>query len=201
MSSQKSLAAAVVVALLSLGGPAAAATPVPAPPPSVPTAGVHLVAGLGTPYGLTGLEFEFLPVRWVSLAGGGGLGLGGPQAAAMVRGRWRAGSGVTWSLGAGPSRGRYRWRETCIPDFEQQCEGEKAGTVWWTNLELGFELAPPPAGSGALPIIVRGFVGAAIPGNPSAVRCVPNRPGHCEEGASPLFFMGASFGLALPLVR
>jgi len=70
---------------------------------------LYAVGGLGAPLGLVGLEYERTVARFFEVSAGGGLGLGGPQAALMPRlliplGRRR----ISLALGAGISYGRYK---------------------------------------------------------------------------------------------
>jgi hypothetical protein len=98
-----------------------------------PTA-IYAQVGLGTPLGFLGVEAEHTVLPTWSLSAGAGLGIAGPQAAAMVR-RLFEGDQSKLVIGAGLSGGRYRWVELC---FDEGCT-RKGGMVAWANLEIGGE--------------------------------------------------------------
>src|SRR5689334_22425766 len=104
----------LLASLVVIGAPVVAAAQPSAVPsaaqPAVSTSayeraylGLEASAGLGTPLGLTGVSLVVAPRAWLDVELGAGLGLSGPQGAAMVRFT----PDRVVSLGAGVSLGPY----------------------------------------------------------------------------------------------
>jgi hypothetical protein len=188
---------------LCRAAPAAAAPTATVPrDPYGPGIGIGLTGGLGAPTGLFGVEAELDVQRWLSISGGAGMAGGGrPQVAGMARLRMPLANQVTaLSFGYGLSYGNYYWKEFCYFDAGH-CPAEKAGDLWWHNLELGLELREA---SGRLPVRLRLFGGLAVAGNPHALRCFGGGSSHClshhaDDGKGPLPYLGVSVGLPIPL--
>lgn len=119
-----------------LDGEAPRAREAPPQPDQVRDTAIYVVAGLGTPVGLLGLEAAHRAGKWFELTGGVGMGgaaTGSLQWALMPR--LRLGddhSAVT--LGAGISGGNYS-------DLLAVCNETSCPTSYflWSNFELGTE--------------------------------------------------------------
>jgi hypothetical protein len=180
------------LALLWSAG-AAAAEPSSAAGIVFPNVSISGLAGLGTPLGLVGVEATVDPFRWLSLSGGVGMaGPSGlrPQEAGMVRLRWPLplARWTALTAGFGLSRGRYS-SAPCV--FQLWCS-EKAGDLWWQNLEAGLEFRVRHD----RPLIVRGFGGWSAVGNPDSLKCVKN----CTldvKGSADLPYVGLALGYAI----
>jgi hypothetical protein len=99
-----------------------------------PTA-IYAQLGLGTPLGWAGVELERTLTSFLAVSAGIGMGFAGPQLAAMPRLRLEEGR-FAFTVGAGLSRGRYRWSDNCSLDCTPTV---MRGTVTWANLEGGIE--------------------------------------------------------------
>jgi hypothetical protein len=127
---------------------------VPAPSPPAPAAERHfrlgVVVGLLTPIGELGFELQRDVAPHLSLSGGIGAGLSGPQVALMPRVHAGEG-GFRAYMGEGLSGGRFDPQELCW----QSCEDEEPPFVVWANTEFGLEFASDTA-------FFRLFAGAGI---------------------------------------
>lgn len=170
--------------------PRADPEPPSAAPPGPPTPGatparfqlrVKGLAGLATPYGLAGGEFE-LAGRIFSVAAGLGAGVSGPQFAGMVRARAQ-GSLLFIDTGVGLSGGAFS-RDSiyvCVLGCADR-EPSPINTAYWANLELG-------GGFQVQPFHMRLFLGASALTN----------PGTFGESRVILPYAGLSIGASLPL--
>ena len=100
--------------------------------------------GIGDPFGDAGLELEITPVRWLSVAAGGGGGRAVPlgnsgtySIAAMVRGRVPITEHWDGLAGLGFSRGD--WTEEDHPFGESPYSATRWDQVSYVDGELGIE--------------------------------------------------------------
>jgi hypothetical protein len=152
--------------------------------------------GAGAPLGLLGGAIALRFFDRISVDAGGGLGLSGPQFAAMSRlklgGDFRARHSL-W-FGFGWSAGDYRWVEGGLAAFMQDGNAVKEfKPARWANFELSYLFRPDQRG-------LRIFVGDARLLNQRDGACVQS-VSHClldhkeDPGWQPYF--GAAFNYTL----
>jgi hypothetical protein len=150
---------------------------------------IYVVAGLGTPVGLAGVEAEQTITPNLSLSAGAGWGAANaPQGAAMLHLLF-GGQQAKFTVGAGISGGKYKW--TDLACFDDTC-ATKSGTVAWGNLELGGEFRLTNG------FALRYFAGYAhiVAGDlvcdPPATSCGP----YYENDGKELIYLGLAVGYA-----
>jgi hypothetical protein len=132
-------------------------------------ADVGVIAGAGTPLGVTGVELSTTITRWLAIAGGVGVGTGGMAIAVQPRLFQRPDrSGMYTGTGLSLSQ------EQCRDDVPSSlCLGpDEHGLARWANIELGYQHRTDHG-------FVRGYVGySAMLTAPDDV-CAPGRA--CRE--------------------
>ncbi|GAC1357114.1 MAG: hypothetical protein NVSMB47_10360 [Polyangiales bacterium] len=145
----------------------------------------HL-APVGSPIGLAGVTVDAALASWLSLGGGAGAGLSGPQVALFGRARpWR-GPHVALAIGAGLSTGKYH--PFCLAgiDTKECLRGIDPFIVVWGNVDVGLDARFDPG------LVFRAYVGGSVPlYEGGACRHVD-----CSKGTTTLPFLGASIGYA-----
>jgi len=96
----------------------------------------RLRVGLGAPWGLLGASLDYSVLPWLSIEGGAGAGIFGPNADVMLHGRVAAGERWALSLGAGLSVGRYSSRGIG-PGIDYK--GREWNPAVWGNVEAAID--------------------------------------------------------------
>jgi hypothetical protein len=138
--------------------------------------------GVGTPVGMLGLTVELSPTRWLTVAGGGGIGISGFQWAAMPRLRLIAHTRGSVQLGAGVSGGGYTYHMPFADDWENQ-------HALWVNAEVSYQFR---AYNG---FQVRPYLGASVMSNPGEIRGA-QRPVETGDMGTWLLYTGVAIGAA-----
>ena len=108
----------------------------------------HAILGAGTPVGLFGLELEYNVASRLALGLGAGVGAGGPQYAALARGRpfvfSNAKRALAITLDVAFSLGRYRSTELYLPvsgneHYHPNPQHQFIDTAYWLQFDIGFE--------------------------------------------------------------
>lgn len=108
---------------------------------------------LASPLGLLGASLEYAPIRYVSLGGGVGTSLDGPQLAALCRARFYESKVGAFFFGGGYSQGPYRqtyanrYGVLSLAEwlhYQTAHDSRPPSRYWrtarWLNLDAGWEL-------------------------------------------------------------
>jgi hypothetical protein len=166
---------------------------------------VNGVGGAGTPVGLVGVEGRLDFASWLFLSAGAGLNPS-PQLAAMGHLRVPLPTAipsqqVAITAGYGRSRGKHTWRDLSNINFDQESDyaSNKEGMLWWHNFQIDVEVRFRQR---ALPVmVIGGFGGLAVAGNPQDIHCVGPGSQECESlhrdsGFGPIPYFGLFAGFA-----
>lgn len=145
----------------------------------------HL-APIGSPIGFGGVTLEVSPASWLSLGGGAGAGVSGPQVALFGRARPWSGRHLALAVGTGLSTGKYHPFCPAGIDTKDCLRGMDPFLVGWGNVDAGLDAR---FDSG---IVFRAYLGASVPFYEGGA-C---RKVDCGKAVTPLPYVGASFGYA-----
>jgi hypothetical protein len=185
-----------MLGVLSFAGPARAASSPPeaAQTPQVapegrtmamPSLGVDLHLGFGTPTGLIGLMLDWSPSLYFALDAGGGLGAYGPQVALSGRLRLPIGERAAVGLGGGVSGGPSTAElcASCSPDPSRYWSFAVFG-----NTEVSFERRSRGG------FQTRSYFGIAWVLNPDSATCSGGTADECAALPANVVYLGFSIG-------